>query len=96
MQATSLSDEQIRHWALDVLVMFLMVALLDHGFEATALPGQPVVFKRGEQTVEIGVELGKYLKGELDEETWAALLSDLGILDIEMGSLITGSASTAS
>jgi hypothetical protein len=75
------SEEELRGWALGLLTGALSDLLLENGFTAQSLPGSPVRFTRGEQSLEPLLLLRSYLKNELSAEDWRARWTELGLAE---------------
>ena len=72
----------------------LAVALLDRGWTVRALPGESVVFSRGNESAEPLSDLGQLVRGELPATAWEAMCRQLALLDLDLGTL-RGSAGPA-
>jgi heat shock protein HtpX len=68
----------------------LAVALLDRGWTVRALPGESVLFSRGSESAEPLSDLGRLARGELPAAAWEATCRQLGILDLDLGTLRSG------
>ncbi|MBX3154792.1 MAG: M48 family metallopeptidase [Deltaproteobacteria bacterium] len=75
------SDDDLRAWWQSVVGGAFAVILLDEGFLATAMPGEPFEFRRGDRTVDPFGEVSKRIRGETSEEAWTDRLTELGVAD---------------
>jgi heat shock protein HtpX len=59
----------------------ISVALEHLGYDARTGPGEPLRFHQGDEVIEPGAIVRKYIAGELSDEAWASVWSDAGIHD---------------
>lgn len=74
-----LTDNQVRGWWQNFVGAALAVRLLDAGYTMTVMPGSPFVFTKGDESVELFVEVGKRVAGETSEAAFQARCEGLGL-----------------
>ncbi|HEY5927226.1 MAG TPA: hypothetical protein VIV11_36315, partial [Kofleriaceae bacterium] len=77
--AHQLEDDTLRRVQEQFYMAALSVALEHVGYEPHTGPGEPMLFRRGEEELEPAAIARKYVGGELSEDTWLAIWSDAGL-----------------
>jgi hypothetical protein len=62
----------------------LVVALVDAGYEAITDVGAPVRIRTGTEEIAPFEEVGRFLRGEIDEAAWQAWVQRLGVADVAL------------
>jgi heat shock protein HtpX len=65
------------------------VALLDHGWSLSALPGETVDFSRDGATVTPFASMSALMDGSLSAEDWQATWRGIGLADLDLGATST-------
>lgn len=81
----SASEAGLRDFALRLLGSALCDVLLEAGFTARSLPGEPLRLTRDGTTVEPMKLLKRYLDGELPPEEWSKQWASLGVDGAQIG-----------
>lgn len=80
-QTKRLDLSQLQHAVNDVVSKAFAVALTREGWSLTALPGEPLLLRRGEMALD-PLNLGAYLRTEEGQAKWAEEAAEVGVSDI--------------
>lgn len=79
-----LGREEARERAQGVISTALAVALADKGWRISAAPGEPVLARQGERTLEPGKLVEQLVKGELAPDAWRRTWAEVGLEHVEL------------
>lgn len=71
------SDEDIAGWATGLFGTLLTTSLLDCGWTARNVPGEPIELHRADATCRPFKDVQAYLAGDTDTDAWRARVDDL-------------------
>jgi hypothetical protein len=70
-----------------LLASALGVLLLSRGWSVSGLPGDPIVFTKGDQRLAPAQDIIGIARGELTADAWGSAWRAAGLADVELGSV---------